>query len=124
MMKLKKLLIVAMAFMLPAMASAQYYISGGADADTLLGKIRGWIPTITTILVALAILMTIYNAFKLITAKDDSERKEAKSALIASLIAIAVILGFMAIALALLKTAGLGVGGDVTNYIPTVTFQQ
>jgi uncharacterized membrane protein YidH (DUF202 family) len=119
---LKKLFFVALAFIVPAMASAQYYVSGGTDLDAQLANVKRWIGTITPILVALAILMTIYNAFKLITAKDDAGRKEARSAVTWSVVAIAVIVGFWAIALALLKTAGLGAGsGDIINYVPSVS---
>ncbi len=119
---IKKISVAIMAFTLPVIASAQYYVSGGTSAQKLLVEFGQFIKTATPILVGLAILWVIYNAFKLIQA-DDKTRGEAKTSLMWSIIAVVAIVGFWAIALAVLKTFGLGAGSqDISNYIPGLTY--
>ena len=90
-----KLGAAAVAFM-PALAFAQSetaptdIITTGEDLESLLGTIRDWF---FTIFLVVAVIFLIWAAFKYLTAAGDSEKVgEAKTALIYSIVAIAVAL--------------------------------
>jgi hypothetical protein len=82
-------------------------------ANTVLNYVIG-------LLITVAIIVFIYNVIKFVISKSGDDQKAAKSYMLYSVIAIAVILGIFGLANFLLNTFGIGSGSLDQSKIPGV----
>jgi hypothetical protein len=90
------------------------------SAQGLAGDVNGLLNIIIGVLITLAVVVFIFNVIRFILSKNEEDKKSARSYLLWSIIAIAVILGIFGIAKLILGTVGIDGNNLQQSDIPTV----
>lgn len=104
---MKKLAIAGTSLMFP------FFVFAQTTAFSLLDIVARAINTIIPILIAIILLVFIWNAVKYVLKPDDKEA--AKNSMIGGIIALFVVLSVWGIIGVIQKTLGIGAGGTVDN---------
>ncbi len=117
---IKKVLIGAATFALPAIAFADpisVNVQGGSSTNTLiqgiLSIVKTTLDTIIPIVVVLGVVYFIWAVIQYVTVKDEEERGLARSHMIMGIIALFVIVSIWGLVGFLATTTGVGQGGTV-----------
>lgn len=84
---MKKIFSIISLFSLPALAFAQGSVT---DANSLFDLVNSILNSILPIIIAIAVIYFVYNAFMYMIAADEDRKGEAKSKMIYGLIALFV----------------------------------
>jgi len=124
---MKKLLIGASAFLLPAMAFAQGNTTGGvaANVKAAVQNLTDAVNAVVPFFLAIAVVVFIYGVIKYVITPDAEGKKGARGYIIWGIVGIALILVVLGLAKLLVNTLGVPTGsGGVTGTdlpdVPTV----
>lgn len=118
---MKKFAIALSTLALPALALAQYPINNSGDLYTTTLSV---INRVVTIIIALAVVYTIYGAFKYAFGDDEKDKADYKNNILYGLIALFVMVSIWGLVNILTGTFQLQ-SGTVPTTLPNVgTFQR
>lgn len=114
---MKKFLLAAILFAVPALASAQ--INTG-NLNRSVGNITDTINLIIPLMLAVAVIVFIYGVIRYILGQGEIERSKAVNRIVWSVVAITAILAVWGLARLLINIFGLNPQQLQRNEIPTV----
>lgn len=86
---MKKIFSIVSTFAFPALAFAQGSVT---DADSLFSLVNSILKSVLPIIIAIAVIYFVYNAFMYMIAADEERKGEAKSKMIYGVIALFVMI--------------------------------
>lgn len=112
---MKKILTGAMLAFMPVLVMAQ------ANAFSILGVIRNLLNVLIPILITAALVYFIWGVISYVIAKDADDQAKAKSVITRGVIGLFVILSIWGLIGIIQSTFGIGAGGNVEEFLPSVT---
>lgn len=112
-------------FFAPLAAFAQFgqqNVQGGTDAFDILDTIANILNVVIPILITLGVIYLIWGVITYITAKEEEDKKNARSVMISGALGLFFILAIWGIIALIGSTLGINVGGTLgTQGMPTIT---
>ena len=112
---MKKIFTGAMLAFMPVLALAQ------TQAFTILAVIKNILNILIPILITAALVYFIWGVISYVIAKDADDQGKAKSVITRGIIGLFVILSIWGLIGVIQSTFGIGAGGNVEQFLPSVT---
>ena len=112
---MKKFFTGAVLAFMPMLVMAQVH------ALSILGTIQNILKVIIPILITAALVFFIFGVIKYVIADNSDDQAKAKSIIARGIIGLFVILSVWGLIGVIQSTFGIGAGGDIEGYLPSVT---
>lgn len=112
---MKKILTGALLAFAPTLVMAQVH------AASILGTIKNLLNILIPILITAALMFFIFGVVKYVIADNSDDQAKAKSIIVRGVVGLFVILSVWGLIGVIQSTFGIGAGGDIEEYLPSVT---